>query len=115
MGLDFSHSEAHWAYSGFGRFRDALAAHEGFVLDTMVGFGGDVSWDTITTPLKPLLDHSDCDGDLSPEDCAQVALRLREVIPLIWPNFNDHDASEGLLLAEGLELAAKSNETFEFC
>src|SRR3546814_9161128 len=65
MGLDFSHTDAHWAYSGFTRFRRALAKHEGIDLDAMEGFqrhGDDrprVSWNTVTTPLKPLLDHSD--------------------------------------------------------
>src|SRR3546814_10466403 len=56
MGLDFSHTDAHWAYSGFTRFRRALAKHEGIDLDAMEGFqrhGDDrprVSWNTVTTP-----------------------------------------------------------------
>ncbi len=121
MGIDFSHTDAHWAYSGFGRFRDALAKHEGFNLDDMVGFGGDRAWDTVTTALKPLLDHSDCDGEISPEDCATVAPRLREVIDAIWPEGviepgrGAYDRSTGLLLAEGMEAAAAAGEPLEFC
>ncbi len=127
MGLDFSHTEAHWSYGGFGRFREALAEHEGFKLNEMHGFcapwRGDGpeahpnrSWDEIASPLKPLLNHSDCDGDLSPEECAQIAPRLREVVDAIWPEGGDgYDREHGLLLAEGLELAASEGERFEFC
>lgn len=39
----------------------------------MDGFGGDVSFDTISDPIKPLLDHSDCEGELTPEECAGTA------------------------------------------
>lgn len=121
MGLDFSHTDAHWAYSGFGRFREALADHEGIALPEMVGFGGHLSWGTVTTPLKPLLDHSDCDGELTPEECSLVAPRLREVIEALWPNpdLDDvracHDLQAGLALAEGMEAAAAANEPLEFC
>lgn len=86
MGIDFSHSNASWAYSGFMRFRSRLAQAEGFDLEQMDGFQRAWeparpmrSWDEITTPLKPLLEHSDCDGELTPEECAQVEPRLREV------------------------------------
>lgn len=117
MGIDFSHTDASWAYSGFGRFREALAKHEGFDLDDMVGFGGERSWDSVTTALKPLLDHSDCDGELSPEDCATVAPRLREVIEAVWPAGGDYsyDRWSGLLLADGMEAAAAAGEPLEFC
>lgn len=71
---------AHWSYSGFGKFREALAIHEGFFLDDMAGFTKDGrSWDLVTTPLKPLLDHSDCDGEMSPEEASQVWPRLKEI------------------------------------
>src|SRR3546814_12914881 len=101
MGLDCSHTGAHWAYSGFTRFRRALAKHEGIDLDAMEGFqrhGDDrprVSWNTVTTPLKPLLDHSDCDGELTPEECRQVAPRLREVVKAVWPG-DCYDRQTGL-------------------
>ncbi|MFJ2004741.1 hypothetical protein [Streptomyces chartreusis] len=120
MGLDFSHTEAQWAYSGFSRFRRALAHHEGIDLDVMHGFewyGDDrprVSWDDVTTPLKPLLNHSDCDGELTPEECRQVAPRLREVVNAVWPE-DCHDRASGLALADGMDAAAKANEPLEFC
>ncbi|MHA6764736.1 hypothetical protein [Streptacidiphilus sp. PAMC 29251] len=114
MGVDFSHTEAHWAYGGFGRFRTALAKHEGIDLDQMEGFGGDMPWAPVATPLKPLLDDSDCDGEISPEDCATVAPRLREVINAVWPG-DCHDRHDGLALADGMEAAAEAGEPFEFC
>jgi hypothetical protein len=125
MGLDFSHTEAHWAYTSFSRFRRALATFEGIDIDAMRGFTqGGKPWESVTTPLKPLLDHSDCDGDLSPEECATVAPRLRQVIDEIWPAATSTweqnpeasiHRSNGLLLAEGMEAAAASSEPLEFC
>lgn len=119
MGLDFSHTDAHWSYGGFNRFRTVLARHEGIDLDRMEGFRrrGDerprLAWDATTTPLRPLLDHSDCDGELTPEECSQVAPRLREVVSALWqPGDHDHDA--GLALADGMEAAATAGELFEF-
>ena len=72
---------ARWTYSGFGRFRNLLAAEEGFDLGIMEGFGSDeqTPWTGITSPLVPLLNHSDCDGELSAAECAQILPRLTEV------------------------------------
>lgn len=120
MGLDFSHGDAHWPYGGFMRFRNALAAYEGIHLTDMEGFHRYRepdhpmrSWDTVTTPLKPLLDHSDCDGELTPEECRQVAPRLREVIDAIWPQ-DGHERQAGLRLAEAMDAAAAAGEPLEF-
>ena len=114
MGLDFSHTNAHWSYSGFNRFRRAIAAHEGIDLDAMRGFGGDHDWSTATTPLKPLLNHSDCDGELTPQECRQVAPRLRVVVTALWPDPNDYDRHAGLALADGMDTAAAADQPLEF-
>jgi len=113
MGLDFSHGEAHWAYSGFMRFRARLAEHEGFDLRKMQGFDGSRSWDAVTTPIKPLLDHSDCDGELTPEECAQVYPRLREILA-DWPE-DDYDTRAGRELAEAMLECSATGENLEFC
>lgn len=121
MGIDFSHSDAHWSYGGFHNFRAMLAEHEGIDLDQMQGSarvgddGPRISWDTVLTPLKPLLDHSDCDGNLSPEDCAAIAPHLRKVVCEIWTNPDAYDRVSGLELADGMADAAAAGETFEFC
>jgi len=36
--------------------------------------------ESIDHPLMPLFNHSDCDGDLSPEDCKKIADGLDRVI-----------------------------------
>jgi hypothetical protein len=136
MGIGFAHFNRppghhcpQWAYGGFNRFRVRLAASEGFDLDEMQGFSngdyfgdnyvpGTRSWDEITTPLKPLLNHSDCDGELTPEECAQVAPRLREVAASWSVNgvtmSDAFDYQGALALAECMEVCAAGNEQLLF-
>ena len=125
MGLDFTHDTdpdgystccPSWPYSAFMRFRRRLAACEGITLDDMRGFSGERpcrEWSEFTTPLKPLLDHSDCDGDLSPEDCATVAARLRQIVEH-WPE-DDHDRQKALDLSACMEKCATEGVSLEFC
>lgn len=96
---------AQWSYSGFHRFRKLLASEEGFALETMAGFtdimaddgGTGRAWDTVTTTLAPLLNHSDCDGELTPDECAGILPRLKE-IRLTWDQqaTDDWDADGGV-------------------
>jgi hypothetical protein len=111
MGVDFSHCDAHWAYSGFNRFRTRLAKEIGFDLDSMEGFGGTTKWETMADPIKALLNHSDCDGKLTPKECRQVAPRLRELVKN-WDD--DHDKRNALELADGMESAAKESKSLQF-
>lgn len=124
MGLDFSHGDAHWAYGGFHRFRERLAEHEGFDLNDMHGFCApwrghdrethpDRSWDEVATPLKPLLNHSDADGELTPDECKQVEPRLREILAG-WPE-DDYDRQPGEALAEAMRGCILTGEPLEFC
>jgi hypothetical protein len=133
MGLGFNHGTdedgwstccPHWSYGGFQRFRRELAKVEGFDLESMQGFGtGDIhgadprplggrSWDEVATDLKPLLNHSDCDGELTPEECAQVYSRLREILA-DWDD--DFDRQAGLHLAECMLACAAQGTSLEFC
>lgn len=109
MGLDFSHCEAHWSYSGFMDFRKRLASEIGVDLEKMNGFieKNGLPWYRVVDAIKPLLDHSDCDGELSPDECLTVASRLRELVA-DWPD-GDYDKTHALLLAKGMELAASEN------
>lgn len=79
MGLDTTHNCWHGPYSSFGDFRKTLAAQIDIDLPLMEGYGGPVSWDLITHKIKPLLLHSDCDGELSSEECKQIAEGLEEI------------------------------------
>jgi len=117
MGLGFANADAHWSYGGFNLFRTALAAREGIELDRMHGFTRDddaISWDTVHTALKPFLNHSDCDGEMTPEECAQVAPRLRDLVRSIWRP-GDYDYEHGMCLVEGMERAAANGEPLIFC
>lgn len=109
MGIDFSHCDASWAYSGFNRARIKLAKEIGLDLNSMVGFGGEQKWPD--HDLIPLLNHSDCDGELTPEECKRVAPALREAVSK-WDD--DYDRAKFLELAEGMELAASLNEALQF-
>ncbi|HZK84880.1 MAG TPA: hypothetical protein VFC58_09420 [Desulfosporosinus sp.] len=116
MGIDFSHCEAHWSYSGFMSFRRRVAAEAGIDLDSMAGFSNTKSftrWDDIKDDIEPLLNHSDCDGGLTPSDCAKVVPRLRELVSG-WDD-DDYDKINALCLAWGMEEALSKDVNFEFC
>ena len=106
---------AHWSYSGFGAFREKLAITEGFFLDDMQGFEGSKSWDLVTTPLKPLLNHSDCDGEMTPAEAAEVWPRLAEIAE-DWKasGMLEWDLQSMRALVELLQGAAKNEWTVLF-
>lgn len=115
MGIDFSHSVARWSYSGFNRARERLAETIGIKLNEMLGFeeSGGKPWPSAEKqPLIHLLNHSDCDGELTPEQCRVVAPALREAVAQ-WPE-DDWDRAQFLELAEGMEAAAAEDEPLRF-
>jgi len=119
MGIDFSHCDAHWAYSGFHRFRSRLAEEIGIVLNEMEGFEhqGETpkkfKWEALKAdPILDLFNHSDCDGLLTAKQCATIAPRLRELVNL-WPE-DDYDRMKALELAAGMDLAVSLEEDLEF-
>lgn len=122
MGLDFTHCEAHWSYSGFHNFRQRLwdQLHKEYSIPTddligMYGFGGDTSWDLFPAddPMRVFMNHSDCDGVLSPLECSAIAPRLKTLIA-DWDE-DDWDRNSAEELIAGMELAADCNEDLEFC
>lgn len=113
MGISFSHSDASWSYSGFHDARAQLAAQAGIPLRNMEGFCKEGnSWVDIKDPIAPFLNHSDCDGSLTPAECLAVAPRVRELVEN-WADDNIHK-ERFLSLAEGMEEAAAAGETFLF-
>ena len=115
LGVDFSLCEAHWSYSGFHAFRTRLAKEAGIDLDRMKGFAAEnppVSWDTVDDDIKILLDHSDCDGEMSPKDCRLVVPRLKELIEP-WPD-EDYDKIHAQMLGEGMDLAVMDDADLLF-
>ncbi len=97
MGLDTTHDCWHGAYSAFTRWRNELARvagysfhmEEGAFTVPSVDWGhlqeniqGD--WDkTPDDPLLVLIAHSDCDGHIKPKQAKALAIRLRELLPLL--------------------------------
>lgn len=112
MGLDFSHCEASWAYSGFARFRARLAAQVGLLNYNAISSTDDPRFEKIKDDaILPLLAHSDCDGDLSAKECKTVGPRLLELVAS-WPD--DYDKRKAIELAGGMALAAKKRQKLRF-
>lgn len=89
MGLDCSHDAFTGAYSSFDRFRRAVAyviggswpPHEDPKLNDNEWYWGDNYCGETHPGLKIFFCHSDCDGELSPEECELVAHDLEELLP----------------------------------
>ena len=81
MGLDTSFDCWHGPYSSFMYWRTLVAKCVGIDLDRMEGFGGHTKWSTLKpSKLHLLLDHSDCDGSLRWQDCAEIADELEKTL-----------------------------------
>lgn len=67
-----------FSYIGFNNFREELAEKIGCNLREMEGFcENGKPWEPFKDdPLWKLLFHSDCDGELSADDCGAIAHRL---------------------------------------
>jgi len=113
MGLDFDRSEVHWGYSGFATFREKLALEIGIELEKMKGFGGDRKWDNIIDPIVLFLDHSDCDGELSSNECAKIYPRLLNLVSK-WDD-RDKDKAKAIQLANDMKECHLEGEPLVFC
>lgn len=102
-----------WSYSGFHRFRQIIASLSGIDLDSMIGFGGDKEWPhSAAVPMVHLLHHSDCDGELTWEQCAAVAMELRDLLPRIEDAWDRVAAGK---LADMMDFAARERAFLVFC
>lgn len=142
MGIGFSHGGASWSYSGFNHFRKLLAESIGFDLHEYEGyyteeekkllifsniieewqqpdFSYKKSWDEYNGPLKDLFNHSDSDGDFTPQQCEILAPQLREIVST-WSDtyeevkIGNYDKIMGLKLAAGMDECAKTNAKLKF-
>lgn len=130
MGLDCSHDAFHGVYSAFNRLRQIIAKaadgsfppHENKELDDNLWYWGD-SFSRKTHPgLFVFMQHSDCDGDIAPDDCIKVANDLESLLPKI----EKYGAGTGHIMVQsgygpvtkkfiaGCRLAAKNNEMLTF-
>ena len=101
-----------WSYGGFNTFRQRLGREIGIDLQAMEGFKTNgVSWDTVKSPIKLLLNHSDCEGDLSCDDCEQIYPELLKLIDK-WPD--DYDKVNGKALAKAMKTCASEGHYLDF-
>jgi len=131
MGLDTSHDAFHGAYSSFNRFRQMVAKamggsyppHDDPEKEAESWYWGD-GYTAETHPgLFTFLLQSDCDGDLSPEECANIAKDLSALLPAI-AELDDggagHIKHAGGYVAvtqrfiDGCQLAADADERLDF-
>ena len=132
MGLDVSHDAFSGAYSAFNRLRQVIAKsfggsfppHEDKSLDEEAWYWGP-GHDPATTPgLAEFMRHSDCDGEISPEACANIADELEVLLPKIAEvapaELSGHIARDGGYVEAvkrfmaGCRRAAEANEPLEF-
>ena len=115
MGLDFIGSNAHFSYSGFYSFRAKLAESIGIPnLRDMEGFDGDISWDTVKDDISLLINHSDCDGNLSPAKMKKIYPRLKAIAET-WNDDISWDKERSFQLADDMERLVKQKKYLKFC
>ena len=112
MGLDFSHGDAHFSYPGFSLFRKRLMAVLGIDVEDMEGFENDRRKDMIKRGLATqrkweslppddiylLVDHSDCDGELTVQECQKIVPRLKQ-LTVFWNESDIHKVQADRLIA----------------
>jgi len=113
MGLDFSHGEAHWSYSGFSRFRNKLAETLGLDVPSDGIYENGLYMRLADQPIFPLINHSDCDGDLTVEEMEQILPQLEKIVD-IWATDISGEKERGTRLIESMKEAIASNEPLEF-
>lgn len=130
MGLDTTHDAFHGAYSAFNRFRQSVAKamggsfppHQEKGLDDSKWYWGDGYGEQTHPGLYLFLKHSDCDGELSPEECELVATDLEAILPVLEKEGegSGHILNQGgyakvcQKFIKGCRLAAQQNETLYF-
>lgn len=126
MGINFKNSDASWAYSGFNRFRERLADEVGIDLRKMKGFQPlelndeqglewdkkAIDWNTVKNPLKPFLNHSDCDGQISAKKCGTIAEIINNIVSK-WDK-DDYDTRQANELVKTMRNCFKNNKPLIF-
>ncbi len=71
-----------------------------------------IRWDALRCPenLLPLMQHSDCDGELSVQECRSTHQALNRILPMI----SDDWRRETKQFIEGCRAAVNPNKPLEF-
>lgn len=99
MGLNTTHNAFHGSYSAFTLFRKAVAAAAGGsypphdpslrdgsgkpLSDDLWYFDNDITTAEKSPGLAIFLNHSDCDGFMTPSECKMVADEIEALLPKI--------------------------------
>lgn len=119
MGLDTTHDAWHGPYSFFNNFRKDIAAQIGINLDDCIGFGGNCTIDLskIDHPIITLLGHSNCDGEITVEECRKTIIGIDQILDNLDKDLiKNHEffMTDLLQFKKGCEKAIKQNEPIEF-
>lgn len=117
MGLDTTHGCWHGSYSSFNTFRRKLANEIGINLNEYEGYGdfGTKDLNSIDHEIAPLLNHSDCDGVLTPLECKSIASGLKKILHGIQlTNENKYFFDQIVKFRKGCLSSYSENENVEF-
>lgn len=123
MGLDTTHDAYSGEYSSFNHFRRWLGKQIGIDLNEYIGYSSDTATKNLADIdhlLMDLFNHSDCDGELTPEQCKLIAEGLQEIINKIDLSsfINDPELSymydRAIQFRDGCLLAYSLNESIKF-
>ena len=111
MGIALHPGNLRMSYSGFNALRRDISNLFGVNLGTMKGFGGSAEWNTFPEQgLVPLLNHSDCDGELSVAD-------MKLIVPCLKPCVDkliEYHRSYCQTLIDDMESAISNNKKIDF-
>lgn len=113
MGLDTTHNAWHGPYSSFNRWREKLAKKVNIDLRSMIGFGGYNVWDE-SKNYYPLLYHSDCDGELTVDECKKTVEFLESIVNEFQPDPEWGTKEDILQFIKGCKDAISKNESIKF-
>lgn len=120
LGIPFEFMEGFYSKEGFGTLR-MWAGPNAFDKEQRDRWERwlPIAWKALRPdPLHVLLRHSDCDGYIGPNNCREIARRLRQILSSMPVGDagghigNWHDTTKKFI--DGLELAASRNERVEF-
>lgn len=117
MGLDTSHDAWHGPYSSFNDFRKWLAIQIGINLNEYAGYGGNGTKDLQSIPhdIMPLLNHSDCDGELTPDECRLIAKGIKEILDKLPKDTHEWSYYQmAIRFRKGCVKAANAKQNLEF-
>ena len=112
MGVNFSHCSAGWSYIAFNQFRARLVKVIGGY-PPLVQLYNENNVEVLSDELiYPLINHSDYEGNLTPEEMTKIILQLEDIIEL-WDD-KDYDKIQAQELIRGMKVAIERNECLEF-